>query len=163
MQEKQMPRSPTGTSSPAKVRAIPHDTSVGGPPLLTALRRHWPEYVMEGAELGLYMLSACAFVVFLEYPTSPVHQALPDPALRRVLIGIAMGMTAIGLIYSPLGQRSGAHFNPAVTLTFFHLGKVEFWDTAFTSLRSSLVGCWGCGCRRWCSENCSLAPPCATP
>ncbi|HKA54846.1 MAG TPA: aquaporin [Candidatus Binatia bacterium] len=103
---------------------------MGGPPLLTALRRHWPEYVMEGAELGLYMLSACAFVVFLEYPTSPVHQALPDPILRRVLLGMAIGLTAIGLIYSPLGQRSGAHFNPAVTLTFFRLGKVELGDAA---------------------------------
>jgi aquaporin Z len=58
---------------------------------------------MEGAALGLNMLSACVFVVLLEYPTSPVHQALPDPALRRVLMGIAMGVTAIGLIYSPLG------------------------------------------------------------
>jgi aquaporin Z len=76
------------------------------------------------------MISACAFVVLLEYPTSPVHRALPDPALRRVLIGIAMGMTAIGIIYSPLGQRSGAHFNPAVTLTFFRLGKVALWDAA---------------------------------
>ncbi|MBI3796125.1 MAG: aquaporin [Deltaproteobacteria bacterium] len=85
---------------------------------------------MEGAELGLFMISACAFVVLLEYPTSPIHQALPDPALRRVLIGTAMGMTAIGIIYSPLGQRSGAHFNPAVTLTFFRLGKIEFWDAA---------------------------------
>src|SRR5215831_15102448 len=143
MQEKQMPRSPTGTSSPAKVRAIPHDTSVGGPPLLTALRRHWPEYVMEGAELGLYMISACAFVVFLEYPTSPVHQALPDPALRRVLIGIAMGMTAIGLIYSPLGQRSGAHFNPAVTLTFLRLGKVGVWDAACYGAAQFLGGLSG--------------------
>jgi len=100
---------------------------------------------MEGAELGLYMISACAFVVFLEYPTSPVHQALPDPALRRVLIGIAMGMTAIGLIYSPLGQRSGAHFNPAVTLTFFRLGKVEFWDTAFYIAAQFIGGLLGVG------------------
>src|SRR5262245_26745725 len=131
MQEEQMPRSPTGTSSPAQVRTIPHDTSVGGHPSLTALRRHWPEYVMEGAELGLYMISACVVVVLLHSPTSPGHQALPDPALRRVLIGIVMGLTTIGIIYSPLGQRSGAHFNPAVTLTFFRLGKVALWDAAF--------------------------------
>jgi len=77
---------------------------VGGHPLLNALRRHWPEYVMEGTELGLYMISACVVVVLLEYPTSPVHLTFPDPLLRRVLIGIAMGLTAIGLIYSPLGQ-----------------------------------------------------------
>src|ERR671910_138817 len=93
-----------------EVPTSPHDPSVGRQPLLDALRCHWPEYVMEGVELGLYMISACAFVVLLQYPTSPIHQAFPDPALRRVLIGIALGMTAIGIIYSPLGQRSGAHF-----------------------------------------------------
>jgi aquaporin Z len=91
----------------------------------------------------LYMIAACAFVVLLQYPTSPVHQAFPDPALRRVLIGIAMGMTAIGIIYSPLGQRSGAHFNPAVTLTFFRLGKVEFWDAAFYSAAQFIGGLLG--------------------
>jgi hypothetical protein len=98
--------SPTVASSPAKVRTIPYHASVGGHPLLNALRRHWPEYVMEGTELGLYMISACVVVVLLEYPTSPVHLTFPDPLLRRVLIGIAMGLTAIGLIYSPLGQRA---------------------------------------------------------
>jgi aquaporin Z len=86
---------------------------------------------MEGAELGLFMISACAFVVLLEHPASPVSHAIPNPSLRRILIGLAMGLTAIGIIYSPLGQRSGAHFNPSVTLTFFRLGKVEFWDALF--------------------------------
>jgi len=98
---------------------------------------------MEGAELALYMISACAFLVLLEYPTSPIHQALPHPALRRALIGIAMGMTAIGIIYSPLGQRSGAHFNPAVTLTFFRLGKVDFWDAAFYGTAQFIGGLLG--------------------
>ena len=98
--------SPTVASSPAKfVRA--HNPSVGRQPLLNALRRHWPEYVMEGVELGLYMIATCVFLVLLEYPTSLIHQALPDPALRRVLIGIAMGMTAIGIIYSPPGSTLG--------------------------------------------------------
>ena len=99
--EKHMRVSPTVASSPEKVCTSPHDASVGRQPLLNALRRHWPEYVMEGIELGLYMISACAFVVLLQYPTSPVHQAFLDSALRRVLIGVALGMTAIGIIYSP--------------------------------------------------------------
>ncbi len=111
--------------------------------MFDALRRHWPEYVMEGAELGLFMISACAFVVLLEYPTSPVHQAIPDFFLRRVLIGIAMGLTAIGIIYSPLGQRSGAHFNPSITLTFFRLGKVELWDAVFYSVAQFISGVLG--------------------
>jgi aquaporin Z len=42
-----------------------------------------------------------------------------------------MGLTAIGIIYSPWGQRSGAHINPAVTLTFWRLGKVATWDAIF--------------------------------
>lgn len=84
--------------------------------------------MMEGIELGLFMLSACLFVALLEYPASPVHQALPNGTLRRILIGIAMGATAVAIIYSPLGQRSGAHFNPAVTLTFWRLGKIASWD-----------------------------------
>jgi len=111
--------------------------------LLATLQRHWPEYLMEAAELGLFMISAYAFVVLLEYPASPVRQALPDPVIRRVLIGVAMGLTAISIIYSPLGQRSGAHFNPSVTLTFFRLGKVEPWDTFFYVIAQFVGGVTG--------------------
>lgn len=99
---------------------------------LSALRRHLPEYLIEAWALGTFMISAGAFTTLLEYPGSPVHQAIADPTLRRVLIGVAMGLTAIALIYSPWGKRSGAHMNPAVTLTFLRLGKIRPADaTAF--------------------------------
>lgn len=96
-----------------------------------ALAVHWPEYLMEAAGLGLFLVSACVFVLLFEHPASSVRQALDDAWLRRALIGIAMGLTAIGLIYSPLGKRSGAHLNPSVTLTFLRLGKIEPWDAVF--------------------------------
>ena len=88
------------------------------------------EYAIEAALLGIFMISACGFVVLLEHPGSVVHRMLPDPAMRRVLMGLAMGSTAVALIYSPLGKRSGAHMNPAVTLTFARLGKVAPRDAA---------------------------------
>jgi aquaporin Z len=99
--------------------------------MLSALSKHWPEYLAEAAELGLFMISACLFVALIEHPASPVRQVLADPLLRRALIGLAMGLTAIAIVHSPLGRRSGGHFNPAVTLTFFRLGKIEPWDAAF--------------------------------
>ena len=99
--------------------------------MLDALRRHWPEYLMEAASLGTFMLSACVFATILEHPASPVRETLPDPLLRRALIGVAMGLTAVVLIYSPWGKQSGAHLNPSVTLSFFRLGKIEPWDALF--------------------------------
>jgi aquaporin Z len=99
--------------------------------MLSAVRNHWPEYLMEAACLGAFMVSACLFTTLFEHPASPIHGRVADPFLRRVLIGIAMGLTAIGLIYSPWGSRSGAHLNPSVTLTFFRLGKVRPWDAFF--------------------------------
>ncbi len=106
-----------------------NDSSTATP--LAALHSHWPEYLMEAAELGLFMLSACLVVALMESPGSFAHAAMPDPMLRRVLTGIAMGLTAVAIVYSPWGKQSGAHFNPAVTLTFWRLGKVADWDAGF--------------------------------
>jgi aquaporin Z len=50
-----------------------------------------------------------------------------------------MGLTAIGIIYSPWGKQSGAHLNPAVTLTFACLGKIAGAD-AFFYAASQCVG-----------------------
>jgi aquaporin Z len=108
-----------------------------------ALANHWPEYLMEAAGLGLFMISACVFVVLLEHPSSLVHQTLSDATLRRILIGIAMGLTAIAIIYSPLGKRSGAHLNPAVSLTFWRLGKIEGWDALFYIVAQFIGGAAG--------------------
>ena len=85
---------------------------------------------MEAALLGVFMISACAFTVLLEHPGSPVRQAIPDGFARRALMGLAMGSTAVAIIYSPWGKRSGAHINPATTLTFFRLGRVDGIDAA---------------------------------
>ena len=60
-----------------------------------------------------------------------------------MLTGIAMGSTAIALVFSPLGKRSGAHFNPAVTLTFWRLGKVKNWDAMFYIIAQFIGGIVG--------------------
>lgn len=111
--------------------------------MLATLRQHWPEALIEAALLGLFMLSASAFGVLLEHPGSPLRAALVEPFARRALMGLAMGLTAITLIYSPLGKRSGAHMNPSVTLTFLRLGKVRAPDALLYVVAQFLGGAMG--------------------
>src|SRR6266496_3035727 len=111
--------------------------------MLRALKEHWPEYFCEAAELGLFMISASLFTMLLWHPSSPVLNLIPNPFVRRMLTGMAMGGTAIALIFSPLGKRSGAHFNPAVTLTFWRLGKVKNWDAFFYVIAQFIGGISG--------------------
>ena len=137
-------RSSRATSfSLSRAQFISHKEDSWLAQMLDALKRHWPEYLMEAAGLGTFMVSACLFTAILEYPGSPVRQAIGDPFVRRILIGLAMGLTAIGLIYSPWGKQSGAHLNPAVTLTFFWLKKVKPWDALFYVLAQFAGGIVG--------------------
>ena len=112
-------------------------------PLFYALKHNWPLYACEATELALFMLSACAFTIFLFDPSWPASHWFPSAISRRALMGIAMGITAVLIIRSPMGKRSGAHFNPAITLTYFRLGKVKFWDAVFYVLFQFIGGILG--------------------
>jgi aquaporin Z len=111
--------------------------------LLKSLERNWFVYSFEAIELAIFMLSACAFTVFLFGPSYPALRAFPSAPFRRMLMGIAMGVTALGIIRSPMGKRSGAHFNPAITLTYFRLGKIAGWDAAFYVVFQFIGGVMG--------------------
>ena len=95
--------------------------------MAAALRIHWQEYLIEAVGLAVFMVIAGICVVLLNTPSA--IRAVASPDLQRTLIGVAMGLTAIAIIYSPWGRRSGAHLNPAVTLALavhrqFPWGKV---------------------------------------
>lgn len=98
---------------------------------VTALSNEWPEYAMEAANLALFMVSACVFGTLLAHPESRLHQWIVEPGTRRAVMGVAMGLTALAIVHSPFGQRSGAHMNPAVTLTYWTLGRVRAWTAVF--------------------------------
>jgi aquaporin Z len=94
------------------------------------MRTGWRAWAAEALAIGTFMASAMGFTVLLEHPASPVRQLLADATLRRAVMGAAMGLTAMALIYSPIGTLSGAHMNPAVTLAFVRLGRVGWRDAA---------------------------------
>jgi len=112
-------------------------------PPVSVFKRNWPLYVYEAMELALFMLSACGFTIFLFDPSSPAIRLFPSEIIRRGLMATAMGITAVLIIHSPMGKRSGAHFNPAVTLTYLRLGKIGLCDAVFYVLFQFLGGIFG--------------------
>lgn len=112
---------------------------------------------MDGALLGLFMVSACASVALLEHPDSPLRQQIGSGFVRRALVGVAMGLTAVALIYSRWGKRSGAFMNPAMTLCFLRLGKLEpraALGYGIAQFLGATLGVAGCDWlfRRWLSH-----------
>ena len=66
--------------------------------------------------------------VALESALSPLKEALPWQWLRLALIGAELGLLATVVAVSPLGWRSGAHLNPAVTTGFWARGQTHTHD-----------------------------------
>ena len=105
-----------------------------------ALRAHWPLYCYEAAELATFMVAACLVAVLMFEVLAGLN-----PWLQRLGMGAAMGATAVGIILSPWGRASGAHFNPAISLTFYRLGKIGWYDLLFYALFQFLGGAGGVG------------------
>jgi aquaporin Z len=98
-------------------------------------------YLIEAWGLGVFMVSACLFTALLEYPLSPVHLFIKNSFLRRVVMGLAMGVTATGIISSGWGRKSGAHINPAITLSMFRLKRIGMPD-AIGYIIFQILGAW---------------------
>jgi aquaporin Z len=110
---------------------------------LEALRRHWPEYVIEGWALGMFMVSACVATVLLYDPRAPTFHVIDNAFWKRVVMAAAMSGTAVAIIYSPWGKRSGAHMNPAFTLSFWVMGKIKTVDAVWYAVFQTIGGVMG--------------------
>lgn len=86
---------------------------------------------MELAEMGSYLFFTCLFATLLQHPASPIRHLLPNSVVRRACFGISIGATIVAIALTPWGKQSGGHLNPAMTFTFYRLGKMEFWDVIF--------------------------------
>ena len=86
---------------------------------------------MEAAEVALYLFLTCVFASLLLYPASPVRHFVNSARGLRALMGLAVGATVVAIVISPWGKQSGGHFNPALTLAFYRLGKMRSSDALF--------------------------------
>lgn len=117
--------------------------------MIPALKNNWQNYLIEAWALGMFMVSACFFTIALEYPGSPIHQSFSDPVFRRFLMGLAMGITAVLLIYSPWGKLSGAHMNPAVTLANWQMDRISSANATWYILAQFIGGALGVYIFKW--------------
>ena len=77
------------------------------------------------------LLAGGLSAVFLDFaPASPIAKLLPSVSARLLLTGLLFGGTGSLVALSPVGRRSGAHLNSAVTLAFWTQHKVHPHDLA---------------------------------
>ena len=102
-------------------------------------KNEFRKYIDEAIGLGLFMVSACFFDALIEYKGLPFRHQLTSALLRRFLVGLAMGLTALYIFTSRFGKRSGAYINPAVTIVRYRLGDIEKFD-ALLYITFQLIG-----------------------
>jgi aquaporin Z len=85
---------------------------------------------MEGTEIFVLMLGTCISGALLYSRDSPLNTLGLSRMPQSLSMGTAVAITTFLIITSPFGRRSGAHMNPAITATFFWLGRVHRWDAA---------------------------------
>jgi aquaporin Z len=85
----------------------------------------WQALASEMIGTALLLLIGLSLVIFMFGAGSPVAVAIPDEGVRRVVTGFLFGSTGALIALSPIGRESGAHINPAVTLGFWLMGKMD--------------------------------------
>ena len=101
------------------------------------------KYVDEALGLGLFMVSAGFFDALVYFPGLPLRHIITSGILRRFLVGMAMGLTALYIFKSRFGIQSGAYINPAVTLVRYRLGDINKTDSLFYIIFQFLGGSLG--------------------
>lgn len=105
---------------------------------------HWGEWLAEA--VGTAVLFGAGFIVVaaLISPRSPIADAVRP--IRFLLVGLNFGILSALITISPIGRRSGAHLNPAVTVAFWLRRDVHPHDLAgylaaqFTGAVAGTVG-----------------------
>ena len=129
--------------------AVPQSGDIPGENRTTAVHRPeavpWHACAAEFAGTFLMVTWGLSAVVFMMSDSSPMHSLMPAYRVRLLVTGILFAAGGTLVVYSPMGQRSGGHINPAVSLTFWMLGKMGGRDMTLYATAQFLGGLAGAG------------------
>jgi aquaporin Z len=82
-------------------------------------------FVSELIGTAALVLVGLSLVIFMFGTGTPMATVIPNEALRRLITGFLFGSTGALIAISHVGKISGAHINPAVSLGFCLMGKLD--------------------------------------
>jgi len=102
-------------------------------------RIRWALFVSELIGTALLVLVGLSLVILMFGAGTPMARLIPSEGLRRLITGFLFGTTGACIALSPVGRVSGAHINPAVTLAFRLMGKLDL-PTSLGYVGAQLIG-----------------------
>ena len=103
----------------------PAEIPEGRPTVPKVPRTPWELFRSEMIGTGLLLLCGLSLVIFVFGAGSPIAEAVPNSTVRMAMTGFLFGSIGALIAISPVGDVSGAHINPAVTLGFLLMGKFK--------------------------------------
>jgi aquaporin Z len=98
-------------------------------------------FVSELVGTALLVAGGLSVVIVMFRDGSPIVRLLPNEWLRTTLSALLFGTIGSGIAVSRVGKESGAHINPAVTLGFWLMHKLDL-RAAIGYVVAQLLGAW---------------------
>lgn len=97
------------------------------------------EFLAELAGTAILLMIGLSLVILMFGNGSPIAVYIPNVKLRQVITGFMFGGTGALIAISALGKVSGAHINPAVTMSFWLFKKIDS-RKALVYVAAQLIG-----------------------
>jgi aquaporin Z len=99
----------------------------------------WRLFFSELIGTALLVFGGLSLVILMSGRGSPMTRMLPNDLLRTAITAFFFGTIGSAIALSWVGKESGAHINPAVTMGFWMMRKLD-WRTAFGYVVAQLLG-----------------------
>ena len=88
-------------------------------------RVRWRLFSSEAIGTAALVCGGLSVVIVMFGDGSPMGRIVPNELLRTALTGFLFGCVGTAVTLSRVGRESGAHINPAVTMGFWMMRKLD--------------------------------------